>query len=168
MPLNKEILKQNLNRNFVETGTWLGEGIQAALDAGFEWVWSVDIDPVKTAKAQLGFKHVPTVTCATGDSALFLQDLKVNFPTTFWLDAHPGGYFNLLQPDLPLVNELLALSWYSHHQNNIILIDDIRLFSETDNKRMRDYIQKLWPSCEMDYIDSTILPNDILRIRNLS
>ena len=169
MPLNTKILKENLNHNFVETGTWLGEGIQSAHEAGFKLIWSVDIDPIKTLAAQALYKNRADVACFTGDSALFLENVVGNIttPTTFWLDAHPSGYFKLLQPDLPLVNELLALSWFPRHRDDIILIDDIRLFSEEDNKRLRDLIYKLWPSCELDYTDSSILPNDILRIRKL-
>lgn len=172
MPLNTEILKAHINPLFIETGTYLGEGVAAALEAGFGAVWTVDLDaehrwesgqnPAKSGQ--------DNVTYRVGDSALFLDNMLQSRadPATFWLDAHPVGYFKLLQPDLPLLRELFAIAFNPVHPNDIILIDDIRLFEEDDRDRLRGITHILFPGCETDLIDSSILPQDILRVRKLA
>jgi len=169
MPLNTDILRSHLNPIFIETGTYLGEGVQAALEAGFERIWTVDLELDKRWEAEQPFPQSPNINFAVGDSALFLADLvpTVDAPATFWLDAHPTGYFNLLQPDLPLINELLALSFSPRHFDDIILIDDLRLFNSEDQIRLTAFIRLLWPDCTIDIIDSSIIPQDIFRIRNI-
>jgi hypothetical protein len=170
MPLNVEILKSHPNPVFVETGTYLGDGVRAALEAGFGRIWTVDIDPDKRWTVEQPLPQSPDVVFATGDSAMFLADLAPTLESsaTFWLDAHPVGYFRLLQPDLPLVNELLALSFSPRRPGDIILIDDIRLFGSGDRERLVGLIRLLWPECGIDLIDSSIIPQDILRVRNLA
>lgn len=169
MPINAQILADNLNPSFVETGTYLGEGVEAAIQAGFEHIWTVDLeDSGKWSNSNALTSH-PGVVYGKGDSALFLADLvpQITTPVTFWLDAHPVGYFQLLQPDLPLVKELLAISFRSRHAYDIVLIDDLRLFTPVDQTRLREFITLLWPGCQIETIDSSILPQDILRITNM-
>lgn len=169
MPLNASILKENLNPTFIETGTYRGGGVEAALEAGFGRIWSVDLDGERRWDSGVLESH-PSVTFAAGDSAMLLNEMlgSLEGSATFWLDAHPVGHFDLLQPDLPLVNELLAISFHPRKQGDIILIDDIRLFTEDDRTRLRDFIHILWPDCVTDLIDSSIIPNDILRVRHLT
>lgn len=169
MPLNTDILRSHLNPAFVETGTYLGEGVRAALEAGFEQIWTVDLESDNKWEVEQPLPQSPNIVFAVGDSALFLADLvpTLDVPTTFWLDAHPTGYFNLLQPDLPLINELIALSFSQRSSDDIILIDDLRLFNPEDQMRLTAFIRLLWPDCMIDIIDSSIIPQDILRIRNI-
>jgi len=166
MPLNADILRANLNHTFVETGTYLGEGIESAIEAGFQEIWSVDIDPERTAEAARKFENHREVYCKSGDSAMHLATLvpMLDKPATYWLDAHPVGYFNLLQPDLPLINELLAIWFHPGNSGDIILIDDLRLFDAEDQERLKDFIRLLWIGCRIEIIDSALIPQDILKI----
>ena len=170
MPLNTEILEAHLNSTFVETGTYRSEGVVAALAAGFGRVWTVDLDSDHRWDNGGAPEANPNVTYETGDSALLLADMLPNLrtPATFWLDAHPTGYFKLLQPDLPLVNELLAMSFTPRDPRDILLIDDIRLFDAADQARLNHFIRLLWPRCVLDLIDSSIIPKDNLRVTNLA
>lgn len=169
MPLNADILRAHLNPIFIETGTYLGEGVLAATEAGFERIWTVDLESDNKWPVDQPLPQLSAITFAVGDSALFLANLvpTLDAPTTFWLDAHPTGYFNLLQPDLPLINELLALSFSPRSFDDIILIDDLRLFNLEEQTRLSAFIRLLWPDCTIDIIDSSIIPQDILRIQNI-
>lgn len=118
---------------FVETGTFRGGGIRAAVAAGFPEVWSIEYDweLVKAVRENVvsKLKH-QNVHVGAGDSGELLGPLlrfiDPEKRVTFWLDAHyHSGHGN---PDYvcPLLAELHAIqiSWC---RNGIILIDDVRV-----------------------------------------
>lgn len=122
---------------FVETGSHRGDGVQAALDAGYEMVFSTDIEPFAYGWCSHRFEgRRDRVGLFLMDSREFLWKILqygVHGPTTFWLDAHwCGGNGELegkdtTQPgDCPLLQELELI--VADARNNVILIDDVRLF----------------------------------------
>lgn len=116
------------SRVFVETGTFSGDGIQKALDAGFEIVYSIDIDEQFVKHAQNRFVSSSSVFVYQKDSSFQLSDLleEIQEPVVFWLDAHNGfpdpnavGVENT-----PLIRELDQIK--NHHiKTHTILIDDL-------------------------------------------
>lgn len=120
-------------RLFVETGTYKGDGIQSALDAGFSEIISFEYNSRAAHAARLRFNahhyhdasfRGPAVRIVTGDSGTRLREYlnahRDRPAALFWLDAHAHG-----GPDSPLLAELEALSHYAYDAD-VILIDDIR------------------------------------------
>ena len=116
-------------RNFVETGTFLGDMIEAVRD-DFEELHSIELDIKLHRKAVERFAGVPNVRLHLGDSGLVLPDLvhALGKPTLFWLDAHwSRGVTARGELDTPISAELDAVM-RDETMQHILLIDDARLF----------------------------------------
>ncbi|MFN4174812.1 MAG: hypothetical protein ACK4HV_06900 [Parachlamydiaceae bacterium] len=115
------------NRVFVETGTFGGDGIQKALDAGFIDIHSLDIDVVQIRNTRKRFKNDPRVHLYLKDSSYQLWEVieKIDEPITFWLDAHNGfpDPFSK-EKNTPLLEELEQIKWHPI-KTHTILIDDL-------------------------------------------
>jgi hypothetical protein len=116
------------NQIFVETGTFSGDGIQKALDAGFEEVYSIDIDEKQVQNSLYRFRNQKNVHVFVKDSSYQLWDVikGIKMPVVFWLDAHNGfpdpnaiGVKNT-----PLLEELEQIKRHPI-KTHTILIDDL-------------------------------------------
>jgi hypothetical protein len=130
MPISKDTLRKYLNPVFVETGMWLGEGIQAALDAGFKEVHSIEINPKYHSQCVERFKGKPNVRLHLGDSFVKLAGIARGLtpPATYWLDAHPESkdlHFGEVKL-CPIIEELDVVCGLPG--DNIVLIDDMPMF----------------------------------------
>lgn len=130
--LKAELLRQCMNRTFIETGTAAGEGVQVALDAGFEQIVSIEANPTVFVKACERFRNEPRVLNVLGDSGVVLpQILKgIENPATFWLDAHWSTGEEELGSGVskcPILYDLRAIGQHTV-KTHTILIDDIRYF----------------------------------------
>lgn len=120
------------NPVFVETGSYRGDGIQSALDSGFEIIHSIEITDKYFRYCAERFDHLigSRVFLYRGDSAEMLYRVirDINSPITFWLDGHWSGDDTGFGFDkYPLLLELDQI--HRHHiKNHTILIDDVRLF----------------------------------------
>ena len=134
MPATLEIFKKYSNRYFVETGTHLGEGLQFALNAGFTWIRSVELDNRLFGRMDVLYGNNQHVTLYHGKSQELLKKMirDINEPITFWLDAHYSGSGTARSEiDAPLLQELQIIR--DHHiENHTILIDDIRLLGQKE------------------------------------
>lgn len=136
MPINSEFLSRYRNLVFVETGSFIGDGIQAALDAGFKDVHSIELSPkyydycrVRFAM-NLGLK----VKLYLGDStkALAWVIASIVTPITFWLDGHHCGDDTAFgDKSSPLMEELESIANHSI-KTHTILIDDLRIWNSRD------------------------------------
>jgi hypothetical protein len=131
-------LSKYLNPVFVETGIGrAGDGIQKALDAGFQRIISMDICEDIYNKACKLFKQEikdGRVELYHGDSSLLLRSIlpEINERCTMRLDAHlDGAEQGLSHQKCPLYDELKAIS-HHHIKNHTIIIDDRRLFSDNE------------------------------------
>jgi hypothetical protein len=117
------------NRVLVETGSYLGDGIQAALDAGFAKVISFEIVLDLYQHCKRRFAGDVRVKLVHGSSASLLYDTikDISEPITFWLDGHYSygrtGYDS--QYICPLLQELEQIK--KHGAYHTVLIDDRRL-----------------------------------------
>lgn len=139
MPPNRNLFKEFPNRVYVETGAWLGDSIQLALDAGFVEIHSIEIDPEKVDHCRERFAGQP-VTIHQGDSALMLCDVikAINEPITFWLDSHSQlleGEPELANP-WPLRGELDQINSHPIKAHTII-IDDFLFITHPDITGMK-------------------------------
>lgn len=116
----------HMNRYFVETGCFGGDSIKKALDSGFEFVYSMDIEPSFVKDCQQRFKEYPNVEITVQDSGEGLLEViwDINEPITFWLDGHNGTPDPMGGSNTPLLKELEQIK---HHpiKEHTILIDDM-------------------------------------------
>jgi len=124
------VLKKYLNPIFVETGTQNGDGVDLALKAGFETIYSIEVKQSLYLKCVERFKDNKNVKLFCGDSIevlpKILKELKQG--VTFWLDAHINGRKDrvLGKYSCPIIQELDLILPFPFKKT--ILIDDVRLF----------------------------------------
>jgi hypothetical protein len=164
------VFKEFVNPVFVETGSYMGDGIQQALDAGFKRVISIELSDKYYEICRSRFSGDSRVSLVKGDSALVLFDAikDVKERITFWLDGHHScGDTALGVHWAPLIQELDAIKMHSRNDHTI-LIDDMRCWQEPNPvhgfyepdvisalKRIReDYLLRK--------IDSPVAPKDVL------
>ena len=132
MPINFDLAKY-INPVFVETGTYKGHGIAAALASGFEKIYSIEISQEFYEHSVQRFKSEidrGTVEIILGDSLSCLTKVinTIDSNITFWLDAHKTlGYQG--EKSCPLYEELDAIANHPI-KTHTILIDDLRLLSQ--------------------------------------
>lgn len=120
MSASRGLFQKYPNPVFVETGSLYGDGIQQALDEGFETIYSIEILPEFYKGCILRFIDNLNVHLLLGDSGLLLEKTisKIKEPITFWLDAHKGVSSSPLLRELDIIKRHLI-------KNHTILIDDL-------------------------------------------
>lgn len=116
-------------RTFIETGTYYGEMIRAALRS-FDRIYSVEIEPHFYRRARSVFRKEPHVSILQGDSAAVLPGIlqSLSGPALFWLDAHySGGLTGSADTECPTSAELRSI--FAHPHKHVILIDDADCFT---------------------------------------
>jgi hypothetical protein len=132
MPSNTENFKKYKSNLFIETGSFQGDGIQQALDAGYEKVISIELSEKYFEISRNRFISDPRVTIVKGDSYKVLPSIlnEIKEKCTFWLDGHHScGDTALGDYWAPLIQELDAIKnhWIKNHT---IMIDDMRCWQE--------------------------------------
>jgi hypothetical protein len=156
MPATADNFRPYPNSVFIETGTWHGDGIQAALDAGFREVRSIELSPALHQQARTRFARRPEVKLWLGSSGEVLRDViaDVTEPATFWLDAHYSGGDSMLGPEAcPVLLELAILAEHPV-KTHTLLIDDVRCFGSTysvDVESVRRAISAINPAYRMSF-----------------
>ena len=115
--------------SFVETGTFLGDMIEAQMN-NFNQLYSIELSEPLYLKAKKRFEGIPKVEILNGDSGTVLVSLakELTMPSIFWLDGHySGGFTAKGDKDCPIIEELDAI-FNGGQLKHIILIDDARLF----------------------------------------
>jgi len=168
MPTNSNLFRKYMNPIFVETGSYIGMGIQEALDAGFNKVYSIELSNFYYNICVEKFKNNENVHLIKGDSSEVLYDLIKNIDEniTFWLDGHYSeGDTALGKMWSPLMLELESIKKHKINTHTII-IDDMRCWkiSSEYNFCVDDITKKLYEinnNYELIYEDGFV-PNDIL------
>lgn len=159
---------KNSTLNFIETGSYMGDGIQLAIDSGFKQIFSIEISDKYYYYCRQKFANYQNIHLIQGDSLLELAKLLENKkdPFTFWLDAHYSGadtgFGNL---EFPIMKELETI--LSRNINGeTIYIDDMRIlrnFSQEINESamiatLSAYKDKFYISYEdSDHSDKDIM-----------
>ena len=135
---------------FVETGTYLGEMIEAQRPH-FKKIISIELNAELFRAACTKYSGDSQIQLFQGDSGAVLHDAvqELNEPALFWLDAHysrgntAGG-----DADAPILKELSCLT-ARNQPRDTILIDDARLFGRKSGYPKLDVIQQFaaqhWP-----------------------
>jgi hypothetical protein len=148
------------NRVFIETGSYHGDGIQQALDAGFQEVISMECDRDLFNITQDRFWDYNNVVYLYGDSREVLQEVldEIDEPCTFWLDSHSPN-------NLPLLKELEIIKKHPI-KTHTILIDDLRLWTKAehgyDTESLKEVLLSINPNYKIRLDGSPDFPNDIL------
>jgi hypothetical protein len=162
------------NKYFIETGTWRGDGVRMALNAGFEKVYSIEVSPIIYADCKNLFASQPAVSILLGDSRDVIPQLMkfIDAPATFWLDGHytcepykqgiPSGHG---EKNSPILEELDGIAQH-FIKTHTILIDDIRYLETVhfDYVTLEEIIRKILeinPAYKITFEDGYI-PNDVL------
>jgi hypothetical protein len=127
--------------NFFETGTWKGDAVAYALQFPFKKIISAEIVGSLAIEAEDRFRQEPRVIIISGDSSQALSNMLPGLEGNiiFWLDAHfPGADAGLVNYDaeqdedirLPLERELEVISKLRSGYNDILIIDDLRVYEE--------------------------------------
>lgn len=120
-------------RCLVETGTYLGEMIEAQSEF-FDRILSVELQDELHAAAVDRFGDVPNVELFHGDSSLLLPTMidDLDEPALFWLDAHySGGVTARGEFDTPISSEVETV--LARHLPDVVLVDDARCFDGTSD-----------------------------------
>ena len=155
--------KKFIISTFVETGTYLGEMIDATKKK-FKQIYSIELDDELFENAKKKFSKYNHISIIQGDSSEVLPTIlsKIKQPCLFWLDAHySAGITAKGEIETPIKKELNNI-FNSSKFNHIILIDDARMFIGKNDyptlKELRNFISKKRPNY------SFIVKNDIIRI----
>ena len=138
-------IRQNCNiTTFVETGTLYGEGVDCALEYGFDKVFSIEFDDNLFTTASSKYINNDSVTILKGSSSDVLPELIKDIDTNilFWLDAHfPGAdagkvsYRECCESleynvNLPLQAELKAIADRCKQYKDVIILDDLWMWED--------------------------------------
>jgi hypothetical protein len=118
-------------RHYIETGTYLGNGIRDVLNS-YENIHSIELADKWYQHNVEQFRNNTNVKMYLGDSKKILPELlnNINEPVTLYLDAHySGGTTAFGDEEVPLLFELEILK--NRNYDDIIIIDDCRLLGKT-------------------------------------
>ena len=156
------------NKYFIETGSYLGDGIQNAVNAGFKEIYSIELQDSYYEHCSSRFSFNPSVKIFLGSSSDILPLIlkEIDAPATFWLDGHYSGPgTGKKDSNTPLLAELEHISQHPI-KTHTILIDDIRLLEkeEMDFISLETIIKKI-QSINPDYefsFENGYTPKDVL------
>jgi hypothetical protein len=167
--LTPEYLKNyGAGKVFVETGTFRGDTVQLALDNGYSFVHSIELNKGLYDAAVERFKDDSRVKIWLGDSVDQLQIIveQLTEPATFWLDAHASGPLaGGKTGGSPVIDELNIID-SSDIKSHTIFIDDRRLFGSAEwsyaaEDKAMALIQRINPEYKVLYLDGHI-PADVI------
>lgn len=169
MPSNTENFKKHKTDLFIETGSFVGHGIQQALDAGYGKVISIELSDKYFEYSKNRFVSDSRVTIVQGDSYKVLPEILegVDIKATFWLDGHHScGDTALGDYWAPLMQELDAIKEHPI-KDHTIMIDDMRCWENPNPVHgfFKDDIYKkleeINPAYKFEFLDGH-QENDIL------
>lgn len=163
-----EVFKRHANPVFIETGSYVGEGIDHALEAGFSEIYSIELSPYYHHFCCRKFFQYPNVRLIFGDSSVVLKVVLSNLQrrATFWLDGHySAGNTALGNTHTPILQELAQIANHPI-KTHTILIDDVRLFGTVEFDFIElheiiDTIKQINANYHISFEDGYV-PNDVL------
>ena len=144
---------------FIETGSYLGRGIQRSLDAGFKEIYSCEITKSSYEICVEKFSQNKNVNLYFESSEQFLPRILENINSKFvlWLDAH-GGYSGAsgdpIGVYLPKELEML-INYKEKFKDSIIMIDDMNYIPQKE--LIENELKKIKPNSSIDYLNGYII-----------
>ena len=137
---------------FIETGTYMGEMIDAVLNL-FPKIISIEFDLKLAQRAKNKYSSMRHVTILQGDSGTLMPELLsgIKEPCLFWLDAHySGGVTGQADSETPIVKEIKAILEHPC-SDHVILIDDAREFTGNNNYPTLEELRQLLKDSRNDW-----------------
>jgi len=163
----KEYAKRFRLRMFVETGTYLGEMVNAVRNR-FDQIYSIELGLELYENAKRRFADKKNITIIHGDSGKVLDELlgHVNQPCLFWLDGHySGGITAKGEAETPIRKELSHIFNHSIASHHVILIDDARCFIGDHDYPTIEELRNLSSSAGFDVFE---VKHEVIRIHKLA
>ena len=150
-------------KTFIETGTYLGDMVDAVRDT-FKKIYSIELDATLCDQAKKKFSKHHNISIFHGDSSKVLPVIlaDISEPCLFWLDGHySGGITAKGDFNTPIMQELNCILDHTI-RGHVILIDDAREFNGYNDyptiEELKKRIFKKYPDWKFDIKD------DIIRI----
>lgn len=148
-------------QTFIETGTYRADGVQLAIDAGFDDIYTIDIVEHEKRVVTIPIERNPNIRYLIGESSEMLAQVlfTLNNPYMLWLDAH--SQLTEDEPDnFPLMDELeIILDQPNSRLPDVILIDDYLYMTHPQVTGFKDHeIQMMLQACGYK---TKLLPNPI-------
>ncbi|MHC4355010.1 MAG: hypothetical protein ACYS0H_20095 [Planctomycetota bacterium] len=163
--LKPDTLKDYVNPVFVETGTYKGEGVQYALDAGFEKIYSIEISESLHTESRQRFIDNLDVVVLWGDTRETLWPIiePITDRITFFLDSHNLTWADDTEDlkdrldEYPLMRELSILAKHPRKDHTII-IDDMRLLHKSgqDIDNVKAALLEINPDYTIELIEGLV------------
>ena len=137
---------------FIETGTYMGEMIDAVLNL-FPKIISIEFDLKLAQSAKNKYSSMRHVTILQGDSGTLLPELLAGIkePCLFWLDAHySGGVTGQADSETPIVKEIKSILEHPC-SDHVILIDDAREFTGNNNYPTLEELRQILKDSRNDW-----------------
>ncbi len=147
-------LKEHIADVFFETGTYEGWLTRLASEFGFKKIITIEIIPELFEISKSLSTEYKNIDFYLGSSPEIMKKILPQFShenITFWLDAHPSGYFN--EKTWPVFEELSAIKNYCSRNNHTILIDDIRLFKPEDIEKTKSLVLEINPNYNITFLE---------------
>jgi len=176
MSITKKTLEENINKIFIETGTYKGHTSRLASEFGYNKVYTIELQERLYNESLVNLDDLiksNKVEALLGDSANILPDIfkNINEEATILLDAHidGGNFISGTTPNIrqcPLYDELNIIK--NHHINtHTIIVDDVRILGEVGwgKEVVLDKIIEMIKTINKDYhiyYDDGEIPNDVL------
>ncbi len=165
----REYAKRYQTRVFIETGTFMGDMIEAMRNT-FDTIYSIELSPVYFEKAQQRFQEFSNIQLLQGDSGKVLGEIlqHIDEPALLWLDGHySAGSTARGEKDTPVFEELShVIDVLEQQPGHVVLIDDARCFG-TDPaypliEELSEYLKRHDTQFDLD------VEEDIIRITSLT
>ena len=141
----KDYISKHKIKVFVETGTYMGDGINYACSFDFERLYSIELIKNHYDSCVSRFSYTDKVELILNNSVDGLKDVVVkikNKPALFWLDAHlpnfydskygsmgdNSKYIKSKEVFIPLEEELNVIKNGKDISNDVFIIDDLRIY----------------------------------------
>ena len=150
-------------RVFIETGTYLGDMVQAVCD-DFDRIYSIELSEDLFKQAKNKFARCEHITIVYGDSPQVMPEIlkRIDVPCLFWFDGHYTAGINVKEEkEMPIWEELDHICKHPV-KNHVILIDDASLFVGINDCPHIESMQKLINRRFPDHIFD--VHDDIVRI----
>lgn len=148
----------------VETGTYLGAMVEA-MKRDFEEIISIELSEDLYHRAKVRFDPYRHITILQGDSGKVLKNLlpTLQHPCLFWLDGHYSeGFTAKGDLETPIMEELTHISNHSLARQHVILVDDARCFTDSNDYPALEQVKIFVSGKGYDIFE---VKHDIIRIR---
>ena len=165
---------------FIETGTDHGDGVQVALNLGFDKIYSIELSESLYSHCKSRFAGNDNVHLICGSSEIELPKLleQIDEPFLLWLDAHAcAGTGEFM--DLYLPKEISSIIKFSDKfRDSVIMIDDMNYFKDEDVNldsgkttfewclEIESLVKKLKPNGDIQYQQSNGQSKSLILVSN--